>query len=228
MHRLTKAALLAGAAMSVSVPAHAAKYMFSTWLNPSYIFTAEGNIGWADAVREASGGEIDFEVMTGGVILPATGVVEGISTGVAQAGPVGSSYFPSQFPVTNALSDIGFTNPDPMLLTFAYGDFMMHERVGYQDWRQNGLIFGASGSTPIYYLLCADEVKTLADVEGKRLRVPGGGFARLAEALGGVPVNIPGSEIYTAIMDTELLHAKIERMEGGGGGSPFAARRSKR
>ena len=29
-------------------------------------------------------------------------------------------------------------------------------------------------------------------------------------------------------MDTELLHAKIERLEAGGGGAPFAARRSKR
>jgi len=29
-------------------------------------------------------------------------------------------------------------------------------------------------------------------------------------------------------MDTELLHAKIERLEAGGGGSPFGARRSKR
>jgi len=29
-------------------------------------------------------------------------------------------------------------------------------------------------------------------------------------------------------MDAELLHAKIERLEAGGGGAPFAARRSKR
>jgi transposase len=29
-------------------------------------------------------------------------------------------------------------------------------------------------------------------------------------------------------MDTELLHAKIERLEAGGGGAPFAVRRSKR
>ena len=29
-------------------------------------------------------------------------------------------------------------------------------------------------------------------------------------------------------MDTELLQAKIERLEAGGGGGPFAARRSKR
>jgi hypothetical protein len=29
-------------------------------------------------------------------------------------------------------------------------------------------------------------------------------------------------------MDTELLYAKIERLEAGGGGGPFGARRSKR
>ena len=29
-------------------------------------------------------------------------------------------------------------------------------------------------------------------------------------------------------MDTELLYAKIERLEAGGGGAPFGARRSKR
>jgi len=29
-------------------------------------------------------------------------------------------------------------------------------------------------------------------------------------------------------MDTELLHAKVERLEAGGGGPPFGARRSKR
>jgi hypothetical protein len=29
-------------------------------------------------------------------------------------------------------------------------------------------------------------------------------------------------------MDTELLQAKIERLEAGGGGGPFGSRRSKR
>ena len=29
-------------------------------------------------------------------------------------------------------------------------------------------------------------------------------------------------------MDTELLYAKIERLEAGGGGGPFGSRRSKR
>ena len=36
------------------------------------------------------------------------------------------------------------------------------------------------------------------------------------------------TKVGELMMDTELLHAKIERLEAGGGGIPFAARRSKR
>lgn len=36
------------------------------------------------------------------------------------------------------------------------------------------------------------------------------------------------TKVGELIMDTELLYAKIERLEAGGGGSPFGARRSKR
>jgi hypothetical protein len=36
------------------------------------------------------------------------------------------------------------------------------------------------------------------------------------------------SKLGEVLMDNELLYAKVERLEAGGGGAPFAARRSKR
>ena len=36
------------------------------------------------------------------------------------------------------------------------------------------------------------------------------------------------TKVGALTMDTELLYAKIERLEAGGGGAPFGARRSKR
>ena len=36
------------------------------------------------------------------------------------------------------------------------------------------------------------------------------------------------SKLGEVLMDTELLQAKIERLEAGGGGGPFGSRRSKR
>jgi TRAP-type transport system periplasmic protein len=42
-------------------------------------------------------------------------------------------------------------------------------------------------------------VRTLDDLKGKRVRAPGGGWARTAEYLGMVPVNIPFTEIYTSL-----------------------------
>ncbi|WP_323032473.1 C4-dicarboxylate TRAP transporter substrate-binding protein [Paracoccus sp. (in: a-proteobacteria)] len=197
---LRKRLLAAGTALlAFSGAAQAEKYIFQTWLNPSYVFTAEGNIGFADAVRAASNGEIDFDVMTGGVLFPANGTIEGIGNGVAHAGPVPPSYHPSQFPLANAIGDIGFANPDPMLLTYAYADFTMNDPAARAEWQRNGLVYAAAGATPIYYLMCRGDVKTLEDVQGKRIRVPGGGLARIAEAFGGIAVNIAGSEMYTAL-----------------------------
>ena len=43
-----------------------------------------------------------------------------------------------------------------------------------------------------------------------------------------VSLSLIESEVGVLTMDTERLHAKIERLEAGGGGGPFAARRSKR
>lgn len=192
---IVSAGLLAACATQVQAERHT----FHTWLNPSYIFTAEGNIGFADAVRKDSNGEIDFEVMTGGVLYPATGTIEGIGNGVADAGPVSPSYHPSQFPVANAIGDMGFAHPDPMLLTFAYADFSVHDPAAQGDWVRNNLVFADGGSTPVYYLMCKGDVKSFADAKGKRIRVPGGGLSRFAEAIGGISVNIPGSEIYTVM-----------------------------
>jgi len=183
----------------MSGAANAETYQFSTFLEPNHIITRFQNTEWADAVRAASNGEIDFEVFTGGALLPPLGTLQGIADGVAQAGVVAAAYSPSQLPVSNAIGDMGFLNPDSMVLAFAYGDFMMNEKVGYDNWRNNGVIFGASHATPVYNFLCTDEVFTLADLQGKRVRMPGGGVARFGAAIGLIPVNVPASEIYTAL-----------------------------
>lgn len=83
-------------------------------------------------------------------------------------------------------------------MSFAFGDFMMNEKVGYDDWRKNGVIFGGSYSTPIYWFICRTEVRTADDIRGKRVRMPGGGWARFGQALGITSVNVPSNEIYTA------------------------------
>ncbi len=54
-------------------------------------------------------------------------------------------------------------------------------------------------STPANRYICRIVARTLDDLKGKRVRTPGGGWARVTEHLGMVPVNIPFTEIYTSL-----------------------------
>lgn len=194
--------LATGAAAAASLTGLAAgaqaQQMLSTWLEPNHIITIEGHQGWADLVREATGGELDFEVFVGGALIPAKSTMQGTADGLAQVGFHTATYTPSDLPVSNALADMGFETPDAYVMSFAFGDFMMNDEAGYNDWRKNGVIFGGSYSTPIYYFICREEVETLEDIKGKRVRMPGGGWARFGQEIGVVGVNVPSSEIYTA------------------------------
>ena len=193
---------IAGAATAALLTATAggvhAQQMLSTWLEPNHIITIEGHQGWADLVRVATDGEFDFEVFVGGALIPAKSTMQGTADGLAQVGFHTATYTPSDLPVSNALADMGFETPDAYVMSFAFGDFMMNDEAGYNDWRKNGVIFGGSYSTPIYYFICREEVKTLDDIKGKRVRMPGGGWARFGQEIGVVGVNVPSSEIYTA------------------------------
>ncbi|WP_323032493.1 C4-dicarboxylate TRAP transporter substrate-binding protein [Paracoccus sp. (in: a-proteobacteria)] len=170
--------------------------MLTTFIEPSHVVAANLQLGWAEAVRQASNGEMNIEVFTGGALLPAGGTMSGVADGVAQIGMLPAAYSPSELPVANAVGDLGFRKPDPYVLSFAFTDFMMNEEVGYNDWRKNGVIFGAGFSTPEYYYICNKDVGTLAEMQGKRVRLPGLGWARFGQHIGLVPVALPASEIY--------------------------------
>lgn len=179
--------------------AQAEKIALTTFLEPNHIITRTLHQAWADDLRTATDGEIDFEVFVGGTLMPALSQMRGIADGVALAGFHASPYTPSELPVSNALLDLGFRMADEFVLSYAFTDFMMHETVGLDEWQRNGVVYGANAANPTYYYLCRQDLSTPQDMKGKRVRTAGAGWARFADALGMVPVNIASSEIYTGL-----------------------------
>ena len=195
-HRFSLLALSMTAATVSSASAEV--YNLATWLEPNHIITQKAHVEWADDIKKQTNGEIEFEIFMAGSLLPAKSTMQGTADGVAQVGFHTATYTPSDLPISNALADMGFVQPDAFVMAFAFSDFMMNEEVGYQDWRKNGVIFGGGYSTPVYYFICKGENKSVADFQGKRVRMPGGGWARFGQTLNVTGVNIPSSEIYTA------------------------------
>ena len=62
------------------------------------------------------------------------------------------------------------------------------------------MIYGGGYSTPSYHFICREPLRTVADFNGKRIRLFGGGWARFAEGtLGAVSVNMTFGEMFTGL-----------------------------
>lgn len=191
------AALSAG--LLAVAPAQAAKYAISGWSPPTHVMTREIHVAFADAVRKNTNGKIDFEVFSAGALLPPLSTMQGIRDGVAQMGHVAAPYHPSEFPINNLVGDIGHGVGDPLVLAAAYQDYVINDPAGSKEWLNNGGLPINVVATPLNRYNCRIVVRTLADLKGKRVRTPGGGWARAAEALGMIPVNLPFTELYSAL-----------------------------
>lgn len=222
---------LAGTTALTLGSAAGAQHLFSSWLEPNHVITREAHVQWARDLAEATGGEISFDVIVGGALIPAQSTMQGVADGLAQSGFHTATYTPSDLPVSNAVADMGFITPDPFVMAFAWSDFMMNEPVGFNDWYDNGVLFGGGYAVPEYNFICRRPVSTLADMQGLRVRMPGGGWARFGQAIGVVGVNVPSNEIYTAFergsvdctaSDTSHLTGGATLMEVAGGVTTLA------
>ena len=182
-----------------AAPALAAHYTFSTFLGPNHPITLNLHVPWAEDVAERTDGEIDFEVYVGGAILPGNGVLQGVAQNVAQGGFITAGYVPAEMPVWNVIGDVAWEASSDYAVTLAATEFGLLNQLGHDEWTGNGVVFTGSASTVMYSYLCRGEPKSLEDFEGLRIRTAGNGWARFAESIGAVPVNVSYTETYSAL-----------------------------
>ncbi|WP_417209750.1 C4-dicarboxylate TRAP transporter substrate-binding protein [Antarctobacter sp.] len=190
------------AALALTAPAAQAQNrpVFAGFTPPKYVMTEEMQTRWAELIKEASDGAIDWEIFVNGSLVPATGTLEAVGSGIAQAGHIVPAYFPSNLPISNLINDMGALNPDPLVLASAYADFTVNEPVGLKEFANNDILYGAGTiATPSYNFICRGDLKTAEDLQGKRVRTPGGALSRFSQSIGMVPVNLTSSELYTAM-----------------------------
>jgi TRAP-type transport system periplasmic protein len=192
--------VFAAAGMSLCAWGASAKdYIASTYLNPQTPLGKGGYVLFPEAVKKATKGEITFNVHHSAALLPFRAHLGGIRDGVAQVGQIAGTYTPADIPLQQVFADMAFAFPDPRVIAFASTEINMTNKRVLAEWSKNNVVFGGGYSTPAYILICRDVVKTLADIKGKKTRTAGAAWDRVIRALGGVPVNVPSSEMYTGL-----------------------------
>jgi TRAP-type transport system periplasmic protein len=152
-----------------------------------------------DEFAARTGDKHKIEVFWGGSVAKTREIPDALAAGVGDFGDVIAPYFPDLLPLNNA---VGFFIPQPMG-TAKVGHFIEKLHATYPEFQQelaaNNLY--AFGFRPLeaYGLLCMKPVKSIADMEGLRIRSYGFAYPRLIEAMGATPVSISTSETYETL-----------------------------
>ena len=198
MKKLLSYTALAGMLMTGAATAETT-FIANSFYDGAVPMSGEGYIRWAELVEELSDGDLVPEVFTGTVLLAPRASLQGIQDNVVQVAHHAAIYTPSDLPVSNAVQELGFAYSDPVAAIFAVTDFSMNNEVQLQEWEDKGLVYLGAYATPAYVLMCSSPVRNLEEMKGKRIRTAGSAVSVWVEDAGGIPVNVPSSEMYTGL-----------------------------
>lgn len=158
---------------------------------------------WASRVEERSEGRISIDITHDGALLGLGDHVDGIEAGLADVVSFYPIYFPGEFRVEGAFTNIIdiWSEQTPDLIGIALIHHQLHSEFDefQYEYEQRNMRMLLPLPVDPYMIACKEEVTSQADLEGRRMRTFGGYFPILQEHLGVEPVVVPGPEAYSAL-----------------------------
>ena len=151
----------------------------------------------AKLITEMSGGRIQVKVYGAKELVPAFEVFDAVSRGTAEMGHGAAYYWKGKSEAAQFFAAV------PFGLTAQEMNGWLYHGGGMKLWEQIydrfNLVPAAAGNTGVQMGGWFNkEIKSLADLRGLKMRIPGLGGEVLNRA-GGTPVNLPGGELYTSL-----------------------------
>lgn len=153
---------------------------------------------FGEKVRVATNGRLQIDVLPMGSVVAATESLDALQAGVIDAQQGGTAYFTTKDAAFSLLGDPqgAWENPAQAQSWMEYGGGKALARELYKKYNAyfvTGIWYGVES------VLCKKPVRTLAEFKGVKIRAPVGLGQDIWKALGASPVNLPGSEVYSAL-----------------------------
>lgn len=196
-----KHAGIAGVLAAGSTPAVHAQTAVRWRLSSSFPKALDTIYGAAEVfaknVKAMSGGKFEISVHAGGEITPPFGVVDAVQQGSIECAHTAPYYFFGKNEAFALGCAIPFgLNSRQMTAWMHEGNGLKLMREFYAKYNMINFPMGNTGAQMGGWY--RKEIKSVKDVKGLKMRI--GGFAgKVFERIGGVPQNIPGGEIYSAL-----------------------------
>ncbi|NVJ65202.1 MAG: TRAP transporter substrate-binding protein [Gammaproteobacteria bacterium] len=170
--------------------------MVTTWPK-NFAGLGEGAEYLADLINQMSGGRLQVKVYGAGELVPALQAFESVAIGAAQMGHGAAYYWRGKLNMAPFFASVPFgLNAQEM------NGWLLHGG-GLELWRELyepvGLIPEPAGNTGVQMAGWFNkEITSMVDVQGLKMRIPGLG-GEVWKRAGGIPVLMPGSEVFTSL-----------------------------
>jgi len=170
--------------------------LVTTW-PPNFPGLGTGASLFAETIEKCSAGRIKIKVYGANELVPAFEVFDAVSRGTAEMGHGAAYYWKGKAEAASFFTAV------PFGFTATEMNGWLYFGGGLELWREVYKPFGilpapcgnSGGQTGGWF---NKEIKSVADLRGLKMRIPGLGGEVLARA-GGTPVALPGSEIFTTL-----------------------------
>ncbi|WNL38282.1 TRAP transporter substrate-binding protein DctP [Halomonas sp. PAMB 3232] len=165
---------------------------------PESLELIEIDKAWVDRVNRITGDDLEITFFSGGTLMPSTEVFDAVETGAIDAAGDWGGYWAGLDSAFSPLSTHTslFNAADYLNWIFEWGGLELYQEV-YGEYGIYYLPFGLVTSESGFR--GRTQIDSLADLEGKRIRLAGRDQGRVLEKLGGSQVTLSGSEIYQAV-----------------------------
>jgi TRAP-type mannitol/chloroaromatic compound transport system substrate-binding protein len=156
-----------------------------------------GAIEFAKRVEACSGGRLRIRIYGDGELVPAFEIFDAVSSGTAELGHGASYYWKGKIPASSFFASV------PFGLIAQEMNAWLYFGGGWDLWKEAYAPFGIL-PVPCGSSGCQmggwfrKEIRSMADIQGLKMRIPALGGEIIARA-GGTPVTMPGSEIFTSL-----------------------------
>lgn len=170
--------------------------LVTTW-PPNFPGLGTGVLKLVEMIEAASGGRLKIKVYAGGELVPAFEVFDTVSSGTAEMGHGSAYYWKGKTEAAQFFTSI------PFGMNAMEMNGWMYQGGGLELYRELyapfNLVPFPAGNTGVQMGGWFNrEINSLADLQGLKMRIPGLGGEVLRRA-GGTPVNLAGSDIFTAL-----------------------------
>ena len=154
--------------------------------------------GWAKSLAERTGGRVMVELLPVGSVVEHSETQDAIAAGILDGHITDTSYFTGKDAAFGLVANpVGaWSDPEQMF------DFM-ENGGGKQQMNEllepYGLHFIGATTPGLEAFVSKVPIDSVADLKGVKMRAPEGLVQQVFAAAGAAPVNLPGSEVFTAL-----------------------------